>query len=144
MQEKQSKAPLVMMEQVIMVLVFALAAALCVQAFVKARSISVHLSEENHAMNVSQTLAETLKAYHGDLDAVCDRIGGEVKEDGIILYYDSDWNPASAEEEAGFEASFVQKDIGKLCSYGEITVSDAENGREISSMEVAWQEVEDE
>ena len=75
MQEKQSKAPLVLMEQVIMVLVFALAAALCVQDFVKARSISVHLSEENHAMNVSQTLAETVKASCGDAKGISWRLG---------------------------------------------------------------------
>ena len=37
----RSKAPLVMMEQMIMLLVFALAAVLCLQAFTTSREISV-------------------------------------------------------------------------------------------------------
>ena len=36
----RSKAPLVMMEQMVMLLVFALAAALCLQAFVKSDQLS--------------------------------------------------------------------------------------------------------
>ena len=36
----RSKAPLLLMEQMVMLLVFALAAALCVQAFVKSDAIS--------------------------------------------------------------------------------------------------------
>ncbi len=36
----KSKAPLVMMEQMVMILVFALAAALCLQAFVLSNSLS--------------------------------------------------------------------------------------------------------
>ena len=36
----KSKAPLMLMEQMIMLLVFALAAALCLQAFVKSEQLS--------------------------------------------------------------------------------------------------------
>ncbi len=36
----KSKAPLVLMEQIIMLLVFALAAAICLQAFIKADALS--------------------------------------------------------------------------------------------------------
>ena len=36
----RSKAPLILMEQMVMLLVFALAAALCLQAFVKSDSLS--------------------------------------------------------------------------------------------------------
>ena len=38
----RSKAPLVMMEQMVMLLVFALAAALCLQAFVRSDAQSKH------------------------------------------------------------------------------------------------------
>ena len=41
----RSKAPLVLIEQMVMLLVFALASALCLQAFVKSDAISVRGEE---------------------------------------------------------------------------------------------------
>ena len=64
MERNESKAPLVLMEQVIMVLVFALVSAVCIQAFALARTTSLRMTERDHAMNVSQTLAETVKYPH--------------------------------------------------------------------------------
>ena len=76
MRKSESKAPLVLMEQVIMVLVFALVAAMCIQAFALARSISLRMAERDHAMNISQTLAETVKAYGGSLEEIRGELGG--------------------------------------------------------------------
>ena len=46
----RSKAPLVLIEQMIMLLVFALAAALCLQAFVKADGISMQGEKRSYAV----------------------------------------------------------------------------------------------
>ena len=46
----RSKAPLAMMEQMVMVLVFALAAALCLQAFVKSDRMSKEMEARDRAV----------------------------------------------------------------------------------------------
>ena len=58
----RSKSPLALMEQLVMVLVFALAAALCVQAFVLADGRSQQTVDRDHALLEAQNVAETLKS----------------------------------------------------------------------------------
>ena len=62
----RSKTPLVLMEQLVMVLVFAMAAAICLQVF----SLSDRLSKENEAKAeaalLAQNTAEELKASYGE------------------------------------------------------------------------------
>ena len=66
----KSKAPLVMMEQMVMILVFALAAALCLQAFVLSDSISQENQRRDQAALLCQNLAEECKALgYGQTDA---------------------------------------------------------------------------
>lgn len=45
----KSKAPLALMEQMVMLLVFALAAALCMQAFVKSEEVSLSSDTKSSA-----------------------------------------------------------------------------------------------
>lgn len=138
MEQNESKAPLMLMEQVIMVLVFALVSAVCIQAFALARTTSVQMSDRDHAVNVSQTLAETLKAYHGSTEKVRERLGGESDGERLVFYYDSDWRE-TAEPSASFLMSFGQEESDGFCRYGRITVCDVSDQREIFSMRVAWQ-----
>lgn len=56
-----SKAPLVMLEQMVMLLVFALAAALCLQAFVKSDAASRRIEARDRAVNLCQSTAEVLR-----------------------------------------------------------------------------------
>lgn len=57
----RSKTPLAMMEQIIMVLVFALAAALCLRAFVWSDQVSRSGEERDRAAVLAQSAAETIK-----------------------------------------------------------------------------------
>ena len=63
----RSKTPLVLMEQLVMVVVFAMAAAICLQVF----GLSEKLSEKNEdvaaAAFLAQNTAEELKNSHGDI-----------------------------------------------------------------------------
>ena len=58
----RSKASLFLMEQLVMVLVFALAAALCLQVFVRAEEISLETARRDEAVFLAQNAAEMLKA----------------------------------------------------------------------------------
>ncbi len=72
----RSKAPLVLMEQLVMVLVFALAAALCVQAFVLSDRTSRACELRDQAVAAAQSTAETLKHCHGDYARAAELLGG--------------------------------------------------------------------
>ena len=58
----RSKAPLVLMEQMVMLLVFALAAALCMQAFVKSDQLSQQIVDRDQAVSLCQNAAEAIRA----------------------------------------------------------------------------------
>ena len=62
----RNKAPLALMEQLVMVLVFALAAALCVQALVLADNRSREMEHRDRALLEAQNAVETLKSCGGD------------------------------------------------------------------------------
>lgn len=62
----KDKTSLLLLEQLVMVLVFALAAALCLQAFVRADTISRETARREEAVILAQNAAELLKAQAGD------------------------------------------------------------------------------
>ena len=65
----KNKTPLPLMEQLIMVLVFALTAALCLQGFSLADRISRRQEAREKAVVLAQNMAEALKSRSGDLEA---------------------------------------------------------------------------
>ena len=64
----KNKTSLLLMEQLVMVLVFALAAALCLTAFAKADQISRETVRRDEAVLIAQNAAQVLKATSGDMD----------------------------------------------------------------------------
>ncbi len=98
----RSKAPLILMEQMVMLLVFALAAALCLQAFVKSDDISSRSEARDRAAVLCQTAAETIRCYGGDaqnaLSKAAGDLGAEYSEEFVTLSlnYDKDWTPIPA------------------------------------------------
>lgn len=65
----KNRTSLVLMEQLVMILVFALAAAFCLQAFAGADQISRETGLRDSAVLLAQNTAEALKASAGDTDA---------------------------------------------------------------------------
>lgn len=65
----KSKTPLVLMEQLIMVLVFALAAAVCLRLFAVSEQISRKNEAISQAVLIAQNAAEQLKSSQGDPEA---------------------------------------------------------------------------
>lgn len=58
----KSKATLFLMEQLVMVLVFALAAALCLGVFARADEMAEQITKRDEAVNLACNAAELLKA----------------------------------------------------------------------------------
>ena len=98
----RSKAPLLLMEQMVMLLVFALAAALCLQAFVKSDSISSESEQRDRAITLCQSVAEVIQ-HDGGVEAALTRLHGEIYEqDGVYSsFYDGDWNYNWSEPRCG-------------------------------------------
>lgn len=65
----KNKTPLPLMEQLIMVLVFALTAALCLQGFSLADRISRRQEAREKAVVLAQNMAEAIKISSGNLEA---------------------------------------------------------------------------
>jgi len=65
----KNKASLLLMEQLVMILVFALAAALCLQVFAKAEAISTENARRDQAVVLAQNAAQLLQATAGDTEA---------------------------------------------------------------------------
>lgn len=63
---------LVLMEQLIMILIFALATALCLRLFVRADTISLENARQDNAVLAAQNAAELLKSGAEAGDIPCD------------------------------------------------------------------------
>lgn len=146
----RSKAPLTLMEQVMMVLVFALAAALCIQVFVFSGQTSRRNEARDRAVLEVQNAAETLKAVGevgGDmgyvLEAAAQQMGGEVSQGLLWLDYDQNWQPVYGEDAARngvyrLTAQGIPAEVDGL--YKAIVMVDADKGEDVLfQLEVVWQ-----
>lgn len=97
---QKSRSSLFLMEMIITICFFSFASAICVQCFVKAHLIDKKTIELNHAVEISQNLAEIMRGTEGDIYSIMamypESIQGD--DDYFTLFYDSDFNPCSAGE----------------------------------------------
>lgn len=140
MNDGGNKTPLALMEQVIMVFVFALAAALCVQVFVYARTVSVSMEERDHGIVICQNIAETAKECKGNLETLQERMEGSREENEFVLYYDDKWNQIAKNQAVCYRAAFRVLARDEFCSKGEVLIIKSVDDTEIFSLPVAWQE----
>lgn len=139
----KSKAPLSLMEQLVMVLVFALAAALCVQAFAAAGKISRTGAARDQAVLLAQNAAEVYKACGGDGEKAAELLGGEVSQGCWSTFYAADLTAVGTREEAAYEVDVLPENSG-VAGLGRASVSVFENGgaEAVFRLSVAWQEVD--
>ena len=128
MRYERSKAPLALMEQIIMILVFALTAAVCLQAFVYSNQLSVKGDQENLAASHAQEVVEHCKTMSGDLDQVQSQLSGERAGDSLTVAYEKD------------HMTVVLKITEKTdwLAKAKVRVLD-EKGQEIYSVDTAWE-----
>lgn len=129
----RSKAPLVLMEQIVMLLVFALAAAVCLQSFVKSDQLSEASAARDQAVVVAQNTAEMLKSTGSDGHTVA----------GVHIQYDADWQVTQATDSVQARytliANRVDTGVPGLAA-ANVAVHDNGNGKLLFELEVAWQE----
>lgn len=114
----RSKSPLTLIELIIMIAVFALAAALCLRAFVWADLKSAENQERDRAVILASSAAEEIKANHFAA-------------------------PSTVEYEDGFTVTVTpQESDNDLLGAAIVSVSDDENNT-IVELTVKWQEDEE-
>lgn len=128
----KSKTPLALMEQLVMVLVFALAAALCVSCFVTADRLSQKSALRDEAVIAAQNAAETIKGCQGDYEQAAVLLNGALK-DGVL-------EVQSGED---FCVVVIPEDSGNpLLSRASVEVFAVRDGEKLFALTVSWQEVD--
>lgn len=137
----RSKTPLALMEQVVMVLVFALAASLCLRVFVFSNQVSRQNSDVDHAVLLAQNTAETIKTY-GGVENAADAAGGTILRMPWVVYYDKDLNPVQSQTDACYEVHSLPE-ISGVEGLGKATIEvfRSDGNQSLFSLTVNWQEV---
>ena len=138
----RGKAPLALMEQLVMLLVFALSGALCLQAFVVSDVRSERNWDRDRAVTLCQNAAEAVRHCGGDLagaaallDCSFDGTGKE-----LSIGFAADW--ARSESRDYTWLLRVEKLDSGVAYLGTALVElISADGERLFSIETAWQEV---
>lgn len=133
----RSKAPLAVIEQVIMLLVFALAAAVCLRGFAWAHSTSIYNRNCDMAMLQAQNAAAIIQNNGGDLFQAAQIMGGQTNGERWGIHYNEKWERTDAQGEFVLLVQF--RPSPALVSVAQITVFN-ESGL-LAELTVSWQEV---
>ena len=136
----KNKAPLALMEQLIMLMVFAIAAALCLQIFALSGRISCNLETRDNAIMAVQNAAESIKISNGNLTEHTALVGGTCTEDTWNIYYDADWEVTSPDRAVYNVSAHVLDDTSEYLGTADVSASEI-NGSTLFEITVAWQEV---
>lgn len=134
----RSRAPLALIEQTVMVLVFALAAALCLRAFVLADGISRQVEATDRAVLWAESAADTLKARKGDLAQAAAELGGNLNGRCWTIPLDENWQETAEKPTYTLTVRPVESDQ-PLLGKAQIDVTEG-SGDSLFSLEVCWQE----
>ena len=127
----KNKSLLIVTELLIMLLVFALAAALCLRIFFWADSRSRALELRDRALLLTESAAEILKNCRGDYDRAAGLLGGTLTEEGLLLA-----------EEDGICIRISPEDAAvPLLGQARVQALSSLDGSQIFSLTVCWQEV---
>lgn len=151
----RSKAPLILMEQMVMLLVFALASALCLQAFVKSDSLSARSEARDRAVTLCQSTAEVIRQNGSYFNTSAEQLGLEFGQGSTMFrYYDENWEPLPISEgpipgggegydpaQEGAYCLTIQAVLDAPPGLGKASVCVSEaHGEALFELEVAWQE----
>ena len=138
----KNKAPLTLMEQLTMILVFAIAAAVCLRLFMLANTLSENAASKEQAVAAVQNAAEALKLVNGDFDQLAAEFGGERTDEGWQISCDENWN-ADAGKAVYTVKTYAFDDEIPLMGSAHVSAED-KNGKQLFQIMVCWQEACDE
>ena len=138
----KNKAPLALIEQLVMILVFALAAAICLRGFALSDRLSKESEMRDEAVILAQNAAECYKSCRGDAQKAAALLGGTATDAMWQIAFDKDLKPAKTPDTAAFTVTVTPQQTD-LSTLGKATVCVYVNDTEapVFELSVAWQEV---
>ena len=136
----KNKGVLVLIEQAVMLLVFALAAVLCLRAFVWSDMTSKEISARDGALIQAQNAAEVLKHSAGDFCVAAGQMGGSWDGETWVVLYDEHWNVTDDMHTYTLRAASAPGGTEYL---GRAVLAVYQDETELTVLEVCWQEVTD-
>ena len=122
----KDKTPLLLIEQLIMILVFALMAALCLRGFAYADGLSEQIYQQEQAAVLAQSAAETLKAEK------------EIRQE--CSFYDASLEQVT-EKEAWTYRLQVSREAEDIPGFGSAKIRvDSADTENLMVLTVGWQE----
>ena len=134
----RNRATLALIEQAVMLLVFALASVLCLRGFLWADETSEHLAARDQAMILAQNTAEVLKASRGDLDTAAHLCGGIPADNSLVILYDETWAVTDDMHTYTLRATLEESGLDYL---GRAVVQVEQDNISLARLEICWQEV---
>ena len=133
---ERSKTTLFLMEQIVVITVFAICAVACVKIFVVSFLITVDSVDIRNALHAAESVAETYKATAGDTGRAVRILSDEFgyyNNNSISIYYDYRWQP-SGSNEASFVLHLIKHDSEAPVVLSDVTVSRKEPGGELTEL----------
>ncbi|MCL1819819.1 MAG: hypothetical protein FWG36_04075 [Oscillospiraceae bacterium] len=131
---RRSKASLFLLEQLIVILVFALCAAACVRVFVFSYTTANNTRDTSNALLIAESAAEAFKFTGGDIGRTTSILSGAAGSGEI--HYDGDWKP-SAKSEAVYSLVFSQLENDGTVKKCKVNVSRAEDDELLITLDIA-------
>lgn len=122
------RSNLFLMELIIAILFFSLAGALCMQLFLKARTLSAETSNQNHALTQAKNAAAVFETGDGTLDGIARFFSGSLLSDSgreLTVYYDKSWDFCE-ESDSSFQMRIVLEETSGSLRYGTAAVFDGD------------------
>lgn len=141
----KNRTPLLFMEQVVMILVFSLAAAVCVQAFVLSNTISKRSAARDQAVVQAQSAAAVYQKCRGDGQSAARISGGAVKNGSWVIYWDSNWKKTGLKDAAYcLKITPLDSDQKKLGQADvSVTALRKNKSEKLTGFSIAWQEADE-
>ncbi|MCL2703736.1 MAG: hypothetical protein FWE91_09035 [Defluviitaleaceae bacterium] len=90
-----SRYALFLIEQLLVILVFALCAAVCVSIFADSYIMAGKTGDQNHAITIAGSGAEAFKSVGNNAGRLAELLGGITDGDAVRVYYGTDWRLAN-------------------------------------------------
>jgi len=142
---QRSRSTLFLIEQLIVVAVFAICSAACVRILSSAYLNARYTKDVTNAVLIAKSGAESFKAFAGDIGKTAEVLGGAANNTGggseAIVYYDKHWNVCGKDNASYIFHLIAGKPTGSVPSLlsGEVLVERL-TGESLVSFTVAVRE----
>ena len=125
-QQPTRRSSLFLMELIIAILFFSLAATVCVRFFVKSYTLEQESQKLNHAVNAATSVAEIFRNQEQPFSLLTEEYPyGEQAENAYYIYYDINWSLCDSSN--AVYTVLLQTAENDTFIIGDITVTDNDN-----------------